>query len=399
MTQETIFLTKVREKYGDIERITRTECSKIYEENRDIIHWPAWLVNNPIHKVGKELYQVPWKLLKEQEPVMTTENKQPKKATIIEDDGIVRIPSGIPYYTPFGFHNDLKNIVRSGLWCPVFITGLSGCGKTTIVEQVCAEEKRELYRINITTETDEDDLLGGMRLVNGETVFRYGPVVEALKRGALLLLDEIDYGSNKLACLQPVLEGKGVFIKKLGLWVPANGGFNVFATANTKGKGDDDGKFIGTNVMNEAFLDRFDFTIEHNYPPKSTEIQILNEFWVKFLGRSTSADSENFIDVLVNWADQIRTSYKNGSADDVISTRRLTQAIKAYAIFGDRKKAVELCLSRFSDHTKANFMGAYSALDVSSLSKEKQEAYKRAAEEEAAKKAANAPPFGQKMKF
>jgi MoxR-like ATPase len=248
------------------------------------------------------------------------------------------------------------------MFYPVFITGLSGNGKTVSVEQACAHLKRELIRVNITIETDEDDLLGGFRLVDGETVWHDGPVVNALKRGAVLLLDEIDLASNKIMCLQSVLEGKGVFLKKINQYVTPSAGFNVIATANTKGKGSDDGRFIGTNVMNEAFLERFPITFEQPYPSMATEKKILMN-----LMNSFEVVDEEFVDKLIVWADTIRKTFYDGGVDEIITTRRLVHIIQSFAIFKNRKKAINVCINRFDDDTKSSFLDLYKNIDASDL--------------------------------
>ena len=262
----------------------------------------------------------------------------------VKDDTFVR----------FGNFSDIRKIIQSKLFYPTFITGLSGNGKTFSVEQACAQLGRELIRVNITIETDEDDLIGGFRLVNGETVWHNGPVIEALERGAILLLDEIDLASNKILCLQSVLEGNGVFLKKIGKFVRPSAGFNVIATANTKGKGSDDGRFIGTNVLNEAFLERFPVTFEQEYPTVAIETKILNKL---------CAD-ENFCKRLADWADIIRKTFYDGGIEEIISTRRLVHIVKAFNIFEDKAKAIQVCVNRFDDETKQAFMELYDKVDA-----------------------------------
>ena len=264
------------------------------------------------------------------------------------------IPPVSDSYVPFGNFKDVKKIIQSGIFYPTFITGLSGNGKTFSVEQACAQLKRELIRVNITIETDEDDLIGGFRLVNGATVWHNGPVIEALERGAVLLLDEIDLASNKILCLQSILEGNGVFLKKIGRFVKPARGFNVFATANTKGKGSDDGRFIGTNVLNEAFLERFPVTFEQSYPSVKTEEKILNLL----------CDDKEFCKRLVDWGDIIRKTFFDGGVEEVISTRRLVHIVKAYAIWKNKEKAIEVCVNRFDDETKQAFLDLYDKVDA-----------------------------------
>ena len=269
------------------------------------------------------------------------------------------IPQKDPNYVPFGNFNDVKKIVKSRIFYPTFITGLSGNGKTVSIEQVCAQLGRELIRVNITIETDEDDLIGGFRLVDGSTVWHNGPVVEALERGAILLLDEVDLASNKILCLQSILEGKGVFLKKIGQYVQPKSGFNVVATANTKGKGSDDGRFIGTNVLNEAFLERFALTFEQEYPTIAVETKILNNYCSEL-----GCCDEKFINALVVWAEIIRKTFNEGGVDEVISTRRLIHIIRAYSIFGNELKSINVCLNRFDEDTKQSFLDLYDKIVV-----------------------------------
>ena len=274
----------------------------------------------------------------------------------------VLVPVKDPNYVPFGNFNAIKKILKSGIFYPTFISGLSGNGKTFSVEQACAQLNREFIRVNITVETDEDDLIGGFRLVNGETVWHNGPVIEALERGAVLLLDEVDLASNKILCLQSVLEGKGVFLKKIGKYVKAQKGFNVIATANTKGKGSDDGRFIGTNVLNEAFLERFAITLEQEYPSPQVEAKILSKI----------CDDDNFVSRLADWAQVIRKTFYDGGIDEVISTRRLVHVVNAYAIFGSKEDAIKYSINRFDDETKQAFIELYDKIDVD-FDKDKEE--------------------------
>ena len=264
------------------------------------------------------------------------------------------IPRKDETFVKFGPFGDLKKIIQSKLFYPAFITGLSGNGKTFSVEQACAQLGRELIRVNITIETDEDDLIGGFRLVNGETVWHNGPVIEALQRGSVLLLDEIDLASNKILCLQSILEGNGVFLKKIGKFIHPSAGFNVIATANTKGKGSDDGRFIGTNVLNEAFLERFPVTFEQEYPTVATETKILNKL---------CSDAE-FCQRLADWADIIRKTFYDGGIEEIVSTRRLVHIVRAYRIFNDKAKAIQVCINRFDDETKQAFLELYDKVDV-----------------------------------
>ena len=264
------------------------------------------------------------------------------------------IPQKDDSFVQFGNFTDIKKIIKSRLFYPTFITGLSGNGKTFSVEQACAQLGRELIRVNITIETDEDDLIGGFRLVDGNTVWHNGPVIEALQRGAVLLLDEIDLASSKILCLQSVLEGKGLFLKKIGKYIAPSDGFQIFATANTKGKGSDDGRFIGTNVLNEAFLERFPVTFEQEYPSPSTEAKILAKL----------CDDDQFVTKLVDWADIIRKTFFDGGIEEIVSTRRLVHIVKAFSIFGNKAKAIQVCVNRFDDETKQAFLELYDKVDA-----------------------------------
>jgi len=314
-------------------------------------------------KVGYNQFKLP---TSSEETVPTTITTTPLEsssavvnlvATNMEKQNLV--PALFEGFVPWGHFSTIKQIVKSGLFYPVFVTGLSGNGKTLMIEQIHADMKQELIRVNITIETDEDDLLGGFRLVNGETKFVPGPVIEAMERGCTLLLDECDLGSNKLMCLQPVLEGKGVYLKKVNKWITPKLGFNVMATANTKGKGSEDGRFIGTNVLNEAFLERFAITIEQPYATAATEKKIIVGSMKKY-----GAVDEEFATNLVTWAEVIRKTFYDGGVDEVISTRRLDHIVKAFAIFKDKMKSIELCVARFDDDTKESFMDLYTKSDA-----------------------------------
>ena len=280
------------------------------------------------------------------------------QAVNLIDDNIKIVPEKMSNYVPFGHFKDVKGIIKSKIFFPVFVTGLSGNGKTLMIEQVCAQLKRELYRVNITIETDEDDLMGGHTLQNGNIIFREGPVIKAMRKGAVLLLDEVDLGSNKLMCLQSVLEGKGYLIKKTGEWVKPAPGFTVLATANTKGQGSEDGKFIGTQIMNEAMLERFAITMQQEYPPVTTERSILKKEMAL-----TGPVDEEFCIKLVDWADIIRKTYYEGAIDDVITTRRLVHIVNAYRMFGDKLKSITMCISRFDEETRNAVLDLYTKVD------------------------------------
>ena len=327
---------------------------------------PQWLIKNKDYKVGKSLFKLPVEgdvvknetPNKEAEKILTPVETKKEAAYIVSSLTGNIVPKKDPIFVSFGNYPDIKSIVKSNRFYPVFITGLSGNGKTMGVTQACAEAKRELIRVNITIETDEDDLLGGYRLKDGQTVWQNGPVIEAMERGAILLLDEVDLASNKIMCLQPILEGSGVFVKKINKFVKPAQGFNVIATANTKGQGSDDGKFIGTNVLNEAFLERFPVTFEQKYPSVAIEKKILNNT-LKASGKS----DVKFVDKLTTWADVIRKTYFDGGVDEIISTRRLVHITQAYAIFDNKMKAIQMCTNRFDDDTKNSFVELYTKVD------------------------------------
>ena len=373
-TKQQEFVDYAVEKFGTAE----LTVAELKEANAHFgcKYAPQWLIKNTDYKVGKSTFRLPTEsnmvstasnvkeAVPETEKVLTT--KAPETATVSEAAYVVSsltgdiVPKKDPVFVSFGNYPDVKSIVKSKMFYPVFITGLSGNGKTMGVTQACAENKRELIRVNITIETDEDDLLGGYRLKDGQTVWQNGPVIEAMERGAVLLLDEIDLASNKIMCLQPILEGSGVFVKKINRFVKPANGFNVVATANTKGQGSDDGKFIGTNVLNEAFLERFPITFEQSYPSVAIEQKIL----VATYKNSTGKSDDDFCKKLVTWADVIRKTYFDGGVDEIISTRRLVHIIQAYAIFGKKMKAVEVCTNRFDDDTKNSFIELYTKVDA-----------------------------------
>lgn len=284
------------------------------------------------------------------QPAQVLEFRQPK----LLDESDSAVPTKFEGYVPFGFYKDLFGIVKSKMFYPVFITGLSGNGKTLMVEQVCAELNRECIRVNISIETDETDLLGGPTLINGNVVNRDGPVLQAMKKGAVLLIDEVDRGSNKLMCLQGILEGKPYYNKKTGEVVKPADGFNIITTANTKGQGSDEGRYL-SQVLDSAFLERFVVTVEQQFPDSKIEKKILTPL---------TNDSE-FVENLVQWADVIRQSFEQGAVDEVISTRRLVHIVKTFNIFKDRMKAIELCISRYDTETKTALLDLYSKVDSS----------------------------------
>lgn len=329
---------------------------------------PNWLINGAQYRLDRGLINLV--MPSDTTPVIREELKQEElvpalqaqvvpirqKKMIQEVDNLV--PSKDETYVPFGFFRDLESIIKSNAFYPLFITGLTGNGKTTMVEQVCAKLKRECIRVNISIETDEDDLVGGNTLVDGNVVFREGPVITAMRRGAILLIDEIDRGSNKLMCIQGILEGKSFFIKKTGEVVTPKAGFNIIATANTKGRGTDDGKYIAAQILDEAFLERFPITVEQEYPNPTIERKII----INNMEAINNVDEE-FADKLVSWAEIIRKTYMEGAIDELISTRRLVHIVKAFSVFKDRQKAINLCINRFDADTKTAFMDLYSKMD------------------------------------
>ena len=352
---QTKFVEAAEVVFGTEAVLNREQIQKVAEENN--LTFPYWLITKSEYRYDRGQYKLPsiGTKMKQKEPetemalAQVLAFKQPK----LIDDSDVSIPQKYKDYVPFGFFKDLRNIVKSGYFYPVFITGLSGNGKTLMVEQVCAELNRECIRVNISIETDESDLLGGPTLVDGNVVNRDGPVITAMKRGAILLIDEVDRGSNKLMCLQGILEGKPYYNKKNGEMVYPKDGFNVIATANTKGRGSEEGRYL-SQILDDAFLERFPITVEQEYPDARTEKKIL---------KPLIAD-EDFVDKLSQWADIVRQSFNQGAVDEIISTRRLVHIAKAFEIFKDRMKAIELCVSRFDTETKLAFMDLYSKVDV-----------------------------------
>ena len=375
-TKQKEFVDAAKKMYNK-STLSNNELKKVAKSLK--VGFPQWLNRNPELRVGRGKYKLPLDGL----PVVETstqkttsnnsevlsdtksETKAVDNTTTKEAAYVISSLSGDitpkkdPGFVSFGNHPDVRNIVKSKQFYPIFITGLSGNGKTFSVVQACAESKREMIRVNITIETDEDDLLGGYRLKDGQTVWQNGPVIEAMERGAILLLDEIDLASNKIMCLQPILEGNGVYVKKINKFVKPANGFNVIATANTKGQGSDDGKFIGTNILNEAFLERFPVTFEQKYPAVKTEQKILNNTLA-----AVGKKDEKYVEKLSTWADVIRKTYFDGGVDEIISTRRLVHIVQAYSIFGNKMKAIELCTNRFDDDTKSSFVDLYTKVDA-----------------------------------
>ena len=362
---QTAQVEALYKKYGRTE-ISRSEINDFVKSGE--ISNPSWLKNDK-YKVSRGVYSLPiagndFSPSLTDVPLVPEEPKEPvvSQAAFVVSSLVGNIvPDKDPVFVPWGSFTDIKKIVSSKAFYPIFVTGLSGNGKTMNVSQACAAANRECIRVNVTIETDEDDLLGGYRLQDGQTVWQDGPVIEAMKRGALLLLDEIDLASNKIMCLQPILEGNGVFLKKINQFIKPAKGFNVIATANTKGQGSDDGKFIGTNILNEAFLERFPITIEQAYPTNKIEEKILLN--VMSDKKLTSVVDNEFAKSLVTWADIIRKTYYEGGVDELISTRRLVHIVEAFSIFKNKMKAIEMCTNRFDLDTKTSFLDLYTKID------------------------------------
>ena len=356
--RKKLFVDTAAEMFG--EGATITKSMTVEAANKAGVPFPTWFRKS--YSVGYNAYKLPTEGGTTAAPITAAPAGAEAAvvnlvATNMEKQNLV--PANFEGFVPWGNFSLIEKVVKSSLFYPIFVTGLSGNGKTLMIEQVCAKLNKELIRVNITIETDEDDLLGGFRLMNGETKFVPGPVIEAMERGCTLLLDECDLGSNKLLCLQPVLEGKGVYLKKINKWITPKEGFKVMATANTKGKVSEDGRFIGTNIINEAFLERFAVTMEQPYASVAVEQKI-----VKGAMKKCGAVDDEFAKNLVTWADVIRKTFYDGGVDEVISTRRLDHIVKAYAIFGDKMQAIELCVARFDEDTKVSFLDLYTKIDA-----------------------------------
>ena len=358
--QHEKFINAAGEVYPGQSEFSTSQIKNVIKETG--CPFPSWLTKKD-YRVGHGTYSLELAGVAVQQNVVNL----PVGSTTVSAPNIINdvtvVPEVVKEYVPFGHFTDLKSIVSSGLFFPVFITGLSGNGKTMMVEQICAKLKRECYRVNVTVETDEDDLIGSNTLVDGNIVFREGPVLKAMRKGAVLLIDEIDLASNKIMCLQSILEGKGYLNKKTGEYVSPEDGFTIIATANTKGKGSDDGRFIGTNVLNEAFLERFSITMEQEYPSNAIEKKIL----VKEFEKLEVSDTTEFATNLVSWADVIRKSFYEGAIDELISTRRLVHIAQAFKMFDNKMKAIEMCVARFDSETKATFLDLYTKVDAEAV--------------------------------
>ena len=360
------FMDAIRKIANGSNQVSRSECVEA-ANSIGLKYPPAWFVMDKSRHVSRGVF-----LIDVTKKASTTMPSKVSTPVVSSSDSVVYalasstngersslVPDVNPEYVPWGHYDDILQIVKSNIFAPIFITGLSGNGKTTMVEQICAKMKRECFRVNITADTDEDELLGSWRLVNGNMEWQDGPVILAMERGAILLLDEVDLGTEKCMCLQAPLEGKGVYLKKIKEFVNPAPGFNIIATANTKGKGSDDGRFVGTRVMNEAALDRYDYTFEQEYAPRATEKKILLKAMKKF-----GAVDENFADCLAKWTEIIRKTFADGGVDEIISTRRAINICKAYAMFGSKQKAISLALARFDKDTQSAFQSLYNKIDA-----------------------------------
>jgi hypothetical protein len=371
--EKILFVTEAAKRFGEV--VTHDQLVTLSEETG--MKRQVWLEGKQ-YRIARGKYQLPLQefninmaglALVKAEPIASMPISEPVKApvakAIAKMSSVARMQEGaiIPkvnsLYVPFGFFDNMKRIVASKKFYPVFVSGLSGNGKTFMVEQACAQLKVECLRVNISPETDEDDLIGGFRLIDGETKWFDGPVLQAMKSGAVLILDEIDRGSNKLMCLQGVLEGKGLFVKKTGEFVEPVAGFNIIATANTKGKGDETGRYMAATIIDDAFLERFPITVEQEYPDVKVETKILTKLFA-----SLGIDDKAFAENLVKWADIIRKTFEEGAIDELISTRRLSHIAEAYTIFNDKMEAIKYCINRFDAETKTSFLDLYTKIDA-----------------------------------
>jgi hypothetical protein len=365
-SEKVAFLTEAAKRYGNV--VTRQQLVDLSSEGFSRQFW----LESDKYRVGRGKYELPLSEfdinlnlasnvveMPKQTPAPVAQKPVAKISSVgrVEEGSV--IPKVNPLYVAFGFFDKMKAIVASNRFYPIFVSGLSGNGKTFMVEQACAQTKREFLRVNISPETDEDDLIGGFRLIDGETKWFDGPVIQAMKRGSVLVLDEIDRGSNKLMCLQGILEGKGVLIKKTGEFVEPVSGFNIVATANTKGKGDETGRYMAATILDDAFLERFPITVEQEYPDTKIETKILKKVFANL-----NIQDEEFATNLVKWADIIRKTFEEGAIDELISTRRLVHIAEAFTIFGDKMDAIQYCINRFDAETKNSFLDLYTKIDA-----------------------------------
>lgn len=347
------FETTLAEMFPDTKTsgtVTRPQLMDVMKKlNTD--KYPLWLMKN---KVSRGVYAFPVAGNLAMKPVAV---ETPVKESFIVDytDTKALVPQVDPNYVAFGNYKDLDSIIKSGIFYPAYISGPTGNGKSTMIEQICAKRKKPLIRVNLNSMTDEDQLIGSKTLVQGNIEIVEGPVLIAMRTGTTLLLDEIDAGSaNTLLCLQPILEGKPYYFKLKNEMIVPKAGFNIIATANTKGKGSDDGRYIGTNVLNEAFLERFAVTFEQEYPTARYELQIMKNLMTTY-----DCKDDNFAENIIKWAEAIRRTFDDGGVDETITTRRIGHIVRAYSVFKDQKKAIELCVNRFDTATKLAFIDLY----------------------------------------
>lgn len=358
---------------------------------------PAWLTNDPANRAGRGYYRIPADKIAVAKSLNTTPVAERKPTTAVTvpsasaapvvaaaaqgtSNSLVDatlslaaiaecgdcIPQKDALFVAYGHYDTVKRIIGSRRWAPSYVVGPSGCGKTYAYQQACADLKREYYEVQITTETTEDDLLGGFRLVNGETKFIYGPVTLAMMRGGFLVLDEIDQATSKVMCLQQVLNGKPVFLKKINQWVKPAEGFNVGATANTKGNGDDTGRFVGANPLNVAFRDRLSgMCFVADYPTPAVEKKILNKAMAV-----AGVDDAEFAALLVDWAGMIRKTNREGGLDETMTTRRLVQIAQNLSILGERTLAVELGINIYDEITREAMLSLFQKIDPANAPKD-----------------------------
>lgn len=369
---KTKFLQSAVKKFGHKPYKNKSMLSWIKSDNPDIKRGDWSWIFDPKYKISRGLYTLP--SFNSNEPTMTAAILSMKRNQVLNpvtpkfdpnatsEYDHADIPNRDPFYVPFGEYKDIEDIVRSKEFFPIFISGLSGNGKTFMVEQICAKTRSKLVRVQMSRETDEDDLIGGFRLINGETKFMKGPVLRAMELGAILLIDEADRAdAGKVMCLQGVLEGKSYYVKKTGEIITPTKGFNVIVTANTKGKGSMDGRYVAASILDDAWLERFPITIEQEHPKNSIETKILLGYLC--YDRECDENDKKFIDHLIAWADIIRKTFEEGAIDEMISTRRLVHIIRTYRMFGERMRAINLCINRFDKETKSSFLELYAKVD------------------------------------
>jgi MoxR-like ATPase len=328
----------------------------------------AYKLLNDLHRVKRGVYSLEAPAVSApaspEIPATAMANIAFRGVTSVSSDEVY-VPSVDPTYIKWGEYSNITKIIKSNMFFPTYVSGLSGNGKTMMIEQACAKAKREYVRVQISPETDEDDLIGGFRLIDGETVFQKGPVVKAMERGCILLIDEIDRATNKIMCLQGVLEGNPILLKKTGEVVRPADGFNVIATANTKGRGSDDGRFTAASIIDDAFLERFVCVIDQPFPQPTIEKKIVSAHMSKF-----GVEDEEFTDKLIAWSNVIRKTFDADGVEEVISTRRLCHIVKTFSIFEDRMKSINMCISRFDEETRTAFLDLYTKIDESQLTED-----------------------------